>query len=120
MERHVEPDQSYFTAVHTAIENVELDGERVLRVVKSAKIDQPDENTYAKLTGSNFHNGAIEVDMRSRLLPDAPGHARGFIGIAFRMCGRPTAVQTTRLDGPTAVSILPILSIPFPTSESAI
>ena len=54
MERHVEPDQSYFTAVHTAIENVELDGERVLRVVKSAKIDQPDENTYAKLTGSNF------------------------------------------------------------------
>ena len=33
MERHVEPDQSYFTAVHTAIENVELDGERVLRVL---------------------------------------------------------------------------------------
>ncbi len=85
MERHVELDQSYFTAVHTAIENVELDGDRVLRVVKSAKIDQPDENTYAKLTGSNFHNGVIEVDMRSRLLPDAPGHARGFIGIAFRI-----------------------------------
>ncbi len=74
-----------FTAVHTAIENVELDDEKVLRVVKAEKIMEFDENTYAKLNNVCFHNGTIEVKMLSRLLPDAPDFARGFIGIAYRI-----------------------------------
>lgn len=73
-----------FQAVHTAIENVQMDGKMVLRVVKSEKLDRPDEDTYARLIDSNFHNGTICVEMRSRLLPDAPDYARGFIGIVFR------------------------------------
>lgn len=73
-----------FQAVHTAIENVQMDGKTVLRVVKSEKVDRPDEDTYARLVGSSFHNGTICVEMRSRLLPDAPDYARGFIGIVFR------------------------------------
>ena len=71
-------------ALHTAIESVQMDGETVLRVVKSEKVDRPDEDTYARLVGSSFHNGTICVEMRSRLLPDAPDFARGFIGIVFR------------------------------------
>lgn len=74
-----------FKAVHTCIENVKLDDELVLRVVKADKIMQFDENTYARLHNISFHNGVIEVKMLSRLLPDAPDFARGFIGIAFRI-----------------------------------
>jgi len=85
MEQKIDVNEEGFLAVHTAIKNVDFGGEAVLRVVKAEKIDQPDENTYAKLDGYSFHNGVIEVKMLSRLLPDAPSHARGFIGIAFRI-----------------------------------
>ena len=73
-----------FQAIHTALETTQLDGVSVLRVVKREKIDRPDEDTFAQLLGPDFHNGTIYVEMRSRLLPDAPEYARGFIGIVFR------------------------------------
>lgn len=77
-------DKENFAAVHTAIDAVTLDGTQVLRVVKKDKIDLYDQNTYAKVNGLRFHNGTIECRMLSRLLPDAPDFARGFIGIVFR------------------------------------
>lgn len=70
--------------VNTEVENVMLHGEKILRVVKKEKIEQPDENTYAKIQVP-FYNGTIEVKMLSRLLKNAPSHARGFIGIAYRI-----------------------------------
>ena len=70
---------------YTHIANEVIDNEKVLRVVKSGKINEYDENTYAKLVDSSFHNGIIEVKMLSRLLKDAPDFARGFIGIAYRI-----------------------------------
>lgn len=72
-------------AIHTEANFVNLDGESVLRVTKKDKIMEFDENTYAKIMDIPFHNGEIEVKMLSRLLPDAPDFARGFIGIAFRI-----------------------------------
>ena len=87
-------DPNAFQAVHTAVSTAELNGEKVLRVIKAEKLMEFDENTYAKLTGSSFHNGVIEVDMLSRLLPDAPDFARGFIGIAFRINGDDTAFES--------------------------
>ena len=77
-------EERLFTAVHTLIENTLLDGQAVLRVTKKDKVEQPDENTYAVLNGIHLHNGTIEVRLRSRLLPDAPNHARGFVGIVYR------------------------------------
>ena len=74
-----------YTAVHTSLRNLLVEGEEVLEVVKTEKIEQPDENTYAKLTDIFFHNGTIEVDVYSQLLEDAPDYARGFIGLAFRI-----------------------------------
>ncbi len=65
--------------------NVELDGLKVLRVTKDPAIEAVDEPTYARLIGSEFHNGVIEVKVLSKLLPDAPDYARGFIGVAFRI-----------------------------------
>ena len=74
-----------FTTVHTTIQDTILNGESVVRVEKTEKIDIFDENTYAILNGSQFHNGIIEVKMLSRLLKNAPEFARGFIGIVFRV-----------------------------------
>lgn len=85
MKNKIGINKENFKSVHTAIENTMIGGEEVLRVVKSEKILEFDENTYAKLNNFNFHNGVIEVKMLSSLLPDAPDYARGFIGIAFRI-----------------------------------
>ncbi len=84
MERQIEITTDQFTTVHTSAENAVLDQAPVLRVVKKDKINRYDENTYAKVNGLLFHNGTIEVKLLSRLLPDAPDFARGFIGIVYR------------------------------------
>ena len=73
-----------FIPVHATVtqENCE---EKVFRVTKKDKLMQFDENTFVKLKDMDFHNGTIKVKMLSRLLPDAPDFARGFIGIVFRV-----------------------------------
>ena len=120
-------DCSLFQPVHTGIETLSLEGEQVLRVVKTEKIWEFDENTYAKLPQVSFHNGVIQVDMRSRLLPDAPDLARGFVGIAFRIqeddsafesfyVRPPTAPPMTRSAKPMDASIFPIPPTPSPIS----
>lgn len=57
----------------------------VVKVTKNPEIKEVDQATFVKIKGTNFHNGTIEVSVLSRLLPDAPEFARGFIGIAFRI-----------------------------------
>ncbi|HIW42911.1 MAG TPA: hypothetical protein H9743_12435, partial [Candidatus Mediterraneibacter vanvlietii] len=84
MNQHIKIESNNFTAVHTAIQNSVIDGTPVIRIIKQDKIDQYDENTYARLNDLQFHNGTIEVKMLTRLLPDAPDFARGFIGIVYR------------------------------------
>jgi len=74
-----------FKAVNTFIKNIDLDGEITLNVIKDPKVTEVDEPTYAKVLNSEFHNGVIEVKVFSKLLPDAPDYARGFIGIVFRV-----------------------------------
>ena len=71
--------------VHTIVTQEVIEGEKVFRVTKKDKIMQFDENTIVKLKDIGFHNGIIRVKMLSRLLPDAPDFARGFIGIVFRV-----------------------------------
>lgn len=72
------------TGINVDASNAFFKGENVLRVEKKDKLMQFDENTYAKLEGTSFHNGSIEVEVLSRLLPNAPDFSRGFIGIVFR------------------------------------
>jgi len=74
-----------FIAVNSFINNLDFEGTEVLRVTKDPKIETFDEPTYARVIGTNFKNGTIEVKVLSRLLPDAPEFARGFLGIAFRI-----------------------------------
>lgn len=77
-------DKQNVIGVNTEVKNVIVNDEKVLRVIKKEKIEQPDENTYAKIHFP-FYNGMIEVKMLSRLLKNAPTYARGFIGIAYRI-----------------------------------
>ncbi len=68
-----------------SVENAMLDGEKVIRIIKNVRKDEYGLRSYATIPNISFHNGVIQADVRSRILPDAPDLARGFIGIAFRV-----------------------------------
>ena len=74
-----------FIATNSSIKNIVMDDELCLNVIKDPSILEIDEPTYAKVKDLDFQNGTIEVDVYSKLLPDAPDYARGFIGVAFRI-----------------------------------
>lgn len=73
------------TANKVSVSMVKISGKKAVRVVKDASIKEVDEPTFARLANIHFKNGTIEVKVLSRLLPDAPELARGFIGLAFRV-----------------------------------
>lgn len=72
-------------AVQVSVTKTTVAGKAAIRVTKDPKLEPVDEPTFAKLAGPDFKNGIIEVKVLSRLLPNAPDLARGFIGIAFRI-----------------------------------
>ena len=63
---------------------LENENENVIYVAKPHENQIPDDNTYALIHEEVFHNGIIDVDVRSRLLPTADETNRGFVGIVFR------------------------------------
>ncbi|CAM3742109.1 hypothetical protein ERUR111494_09160 [Erysipelothrix urinaevulpis] len=74
-----------FKSINSNIKNIELEGTKTLNVIKSSDITAFDEATFARLNEIEFQNGIIEVKVYSKLLPDAPTFARGFIGVVFRV-----------------------------------
>lgn len=78
-------NKSTLEAVHVSMSLEKLMGREVVKVIKDSTIDQTDAPTFAKLKGFEFSNGTIEINVLSRLLPNAPVSARGFIGLAFRI-----------------------------------
>lgn len=62
-----------------------LDGKSVVKVAKDSAVKEVDEPTFVRLKDITFKNGTFEVKVLSKLLPNAPELARGFIGIAFRI-----------------------------------
>lgn len=83
-----------FKSVNVKYEKIFLEDDSVLVVTKAKKLMEFDENTYTKLIDKEFHNGTIEVQVRSRLLADAPDFARGFIGLAFRIDEKDSAFES--------------------------
>jgi len=63
----------------------QLKGKQTVKVIRDSTITKADQPTYVKISGVDFKNGTIEVDVLSRLLPNASATARGFIGVAFRI-----------------------------------
>jgi hypothetical protein len=62
-----------------------MGSKQVVKVIKNDSVKAADQPTYVRITNVDFKNGTIEVNVLSRLLPNAPELARGFIGIAFRI-----------------------------------
>lgn len=83
--QQIKLDEDRLTAVQTSMSIVHVKGKKAVRVVKSAEVKEDDEATYVKIKDFNFRDGVVEVEVLSRLLADAPAHARGFIGLAFRI-----------------------------------
>lgn len=81
----MDSDQLKVIPINTKAKLVSVNHESALCVIKTQKLYEFDENTYAKLIECDFYNGTIEVQVLSQLLPDAPDFARGFIGLAFRI-----------------------------------
>lgn len=78
--------------VHASV--VTLGGEKVLKVERDLSAlpfdpdrlsETVDESTFVLIPGVAFKDGTIAVKVLSRLQPDAPDFARGFIGIAFHI-----------------------------------
>ncbi|WP_052334060.1 hypothetical protein [Pedobacter sp. V48] len=68
-----------------SLHKVKIAGKGAVRITKDSTIAKFDEPTFAKLVGTEFKNGTIEVKVLSRLLKTAPEFARGFIGVAYRI-----------------------------------
>jgi len=83
--QRIKLEENRLTAVQTSMSIQNIDGKKAIRVTKSPKVLADDEATYVRINDLSFKDGVIEVKVLSRLLPDAPAHARGFIGLAFRI-----------------------------------
>ena len=71
--------------IHVSMSFTEIDGKKTVRVTKDSSIKEFDAPTFVRLDSIHFHNGTIELTLLSKLLPNAPDFARGFIGVAFRI-----------------------------------
>jgi hypothetical protein len=78
-------DKNKLEAINSSISLEKFMGKDVVKIIKDPTVTEFDEPTFTKLKGIDFNNGTIEVKVFSRLLPNAPESARGFIGIAFRI-----------------------------------
>lgn len=72
-------------SVKVALSTAKAENKDALRVVKDATEQRANDVSIAKLVDVPFKDGTIEVNVLSRLLPNAGEGARGFIGIAFRV-----------------------------------
>lgn len=78
-------EKNKLEAIHVLMSIEKLMGKEVVKVIKDSTVKEVDEPTFVKIKGIDFKNGTIEVKVLSKLLPNAPELARGFIGIAFRI-----------------------------------
>jgi hypothetical protein len=67
------------------IETVSFKGRKALRVSDAAPASLGDEGRLVVLTGTDFTDGIIEVELAGEPGPGAGEGARGFVGMAFRV-----------------------------------
>jgi hypothetical protein len=71
--------------INAKVESVTYKGRKALRVTDSAPEGTSDDGRLVVVTGSQFEDGLIEVDVAGDRIPGAAEAARGFVGIAFRV-----------------------------------
>lgn len=60
-------------------------GRQALRVTDAAPPNAGDGDRLLLLTGTDFQDGVIEVELAGEVAPNAVEGARGFVGVAFRV-----------------------------------
>jgi hypothetical protein len=73
------------TAIGGKAEPVTYKGRTAVHLVPSPDAEHSDGDMMAVLTGPDFKDGTIELDVAGAPRADAPDDARGFIGVAFRV-----------------------------------
>jgi hypothetical protein len=71
--------------VNAKAELVTYRGQRAVRLVPLPGRENSDDGMLAILTGSDFKDGTIEVELAGTPRAGAPPDARGFIGVLFRV-----------------------------------
>lgn len=66
-------------------EPVTYKGRKAIRVTEPSGTPVAGEDRLAILTGTEFQDGVIEVDVAGKPREGAAGAARGFVGVAFRV-----------------------------------
>lgn len=102
---------------------VTIDGRPALRVALIDEIarhgkpgvDYVDQPTFLQLP-IPFSDGTIEVDVRSRLAPQAPDYARGFAGVAYRISARKDRFEAVYLRPLNGLKLAP----PAPRDRRAV
>src|SRR5579864_4355464 len=77
-------DPSKLQLKHVRAESVTFKGQKAVRISDAAPTDAPDGERFAMVSGTDFQDGTIEVELTGDTLPGAPPEFRGFTGIAFR------------------------------------
>jgi hypothetical protein len=62
-----------------------FNGRNCVEVRLAGAYPGPDRDFFAYVPGLDMHDGTIEVELAGAPLPGAPGGARGFVGMAFRI-----------------------------------
>ena len=71
--------------INVKAEPVVFKGRKSIRVSDAAKEGTGDEGRLAVLSGTDFQDGTIEVELTGEPGPNAGEGARGFVGLAFRV-----------------------------------
>ena len=71
--------------VNAKVEPVTYKGRKAVRVTDAAPEGTSDDGRFVVITGSQFEDGLIEVELAGDRIPGASEVARGFVGIAFRV-----------------------------------
>lgn len=85
MAQSIQLSTNNFEAGKAYMSEAKLNGKNAIKVVMDSTVTLYDEPTFIKLKNIHFKDGTIEVTVLSKLLPNAPDWARGFIGVAFRI-----------------------------------
>jgi hypothetical protein len=71
--------------VNAKVESVSYKSRKAIRVTDNAPEGTSDDGRFVVVTGSQFQDGLIEVDVAGDRVAGAAETARGFVGIAFRL-----------------------------------
>jgi hypothetical protein len=72
-------------SLNAKLEPVTYKGRKAIRVTDTAPEGSSDDARFVVVTGGQFQDGIIEVDVAGDRIPSASEVARGFVGMAFRV-----------------------------------